>query len=191
LSKKTLKVIKKTGNDAVLQVKNNQPKLLRDCEKISLNNPPDDIHYTGTKERSRREYREVSIYRKPDFTDKVWNKYITAVIAVKRIFKKINPKSKQLVVSQETAFYVSTKNFSAKVLGQIIRGHWSIENENHYVKDTAMREDKSRIRKNPQNMARLRSFGLNVMRVNGSENISRDLYRNSLNLDRTLSYSTI
>jgi len=51
-----------------------------------------------------------------------------------------------------------------------------------------MGEDKSRIRKNPQNMARLRSFSLNVMRVNKSENISRDLYKNAMNIEKVLAY---
>lgn len=188
MSKKTLLAVKKSGNDAVFQVKSNQKKLLRDCEKISSSRKKDTCYTAKNKDRNRMEIRAVSVYHQPIFTDRDWNKYLSAVIKVKRSFEKFNTKTKKFVTSGETAYYVSTKIFSAGMFNRIIRGHWSIENKNHYVKDVSLGEDKSRIRKNPQNMARLRSLSLNIMRVNKSENISRDLYKNAMHIERVLKY---
>ena len=67
----------------------------------------------------------------------------------------------------------------AKVL--FTRKHWGIENSNHYVRDVTLQEDKSRIRKNPLNMAILRSFALNVLRHNGAKSIQNERYRCSIN----------
>ena len=49
-----------------------------------------------------------------------------------------------------------------------------------------MNEDKSRIRKNPDIFATLRSFGLNAMKKNNVDYISREMFRNSLNIDNIL-----
>ncbi len=96
---------------------------------------------------------------------------------------------KQFIQSNETAFYVSTTDkLSVTEFADTIRSHWGIENSNHYVRDVSLREDFSRIRKNPENVAILRSIALNVMRVNGERNISQALYRNALNLKRVLDY---
>jgi predicted transposase YbfD/YdcC len=70
----------------------------------------------------------------------------------------------------------------------MIRGHWGIENANNYVRDVTLGEDRSRIRKNPGILARLRSFALNIMRHEGVENVSHELYMNALNIGRILRY---
>jgi len=46
---------------------------------------------------------------------------------------------------------------------RLIRGHWRIENGSHHVRDTTFAEDASRIRKNPDIAARLRSFAYNLL----------------------------
>jgi len=109
------------------------------------------------------------------------------VIQVERKRKDFNTKTKVWNNSHEIAYYVSTKKFSAKESGEIIRGHWGIENKNHYVKDVSMKEDASRIRKNPHIIAKLRSTGLNTMKANGVKNISTELYENALNINKVLS----
>ena len=51
-----------------------------------------------------------------------------------------------------------------------------------------MGEDKSRIRVNPQNMARLKSIALNIMRMNGVENVKQEMYTNALDFDNVMHY---
>ena len=50
-------------------------------------------------------------------------------------------------------------------------------------------QDHSRIRIKPGHFARLRSFALNILRANGAQNISRELYINALNLNHALAYT--
>jgi predicted transposase YbfD/YdcC len=45
-----------------------------------------------------------------------------------------------------------------------IRGHLSIENQNHHVRHVALREDHCSTRTKPGILARLRSIALNCMR---------------------------
>ena len=49
---------------------------------------------------------------------------------------------------------------------EIVRTHWGIENELHWVLDIAFREDECRIRKGhgPQNFALLRHLALNLLK---------------------------
>lgn len=89
---------------------------------------------------------------------------------------------------EEISFYVCSAPVSAQKAAEAIRGHWGVENKNHYVRDVAMLEDASRIRTNPGIFARARSFALNILRANGEKNIADALWRNALNLNRPLAY---
>lgn len=79
--------------------------------------------------------------------------------------------------ADEVAFYVSAAPITAADAADAIRGHWSIENRSHYVRDVTMAEDASRVRKNPGILARIRSFAANILRANGAENMRDARYR--------------
>jgi hypothetical protein len=51
-----------------------------------------------------------------------------------------------------------------------------------------LKEDESRIRVNPENMSALRSFALNILRINKIENIKGEIYENSLDYYSLYSY---
>ena len=59
----------------------------------------------------------------------------------------------------------------------ILRGHWSIENSSHYVRDVTFGEDASRIRSGsaPRLMATMRNLSIGVMRLGGENNIAKGL----------------
>jgi hypothetical protein len=59
---------------------------------------------------------------------------------------------------------------NAAGLLQWVRGHWSIENRTHYVRDVTMGEDASRVRKGsgPQILAALRNAALGLQRLRGA-----------------------
>lgn len=71
-------------------------------------------------------------------------------------------------------------------MNKLIRQHWSIENQNHYVRDETLKEDRSQIRKNPGIMLRLRSFALNLMRNQGVKNIQAQTHKNTLDMEGML-----
>lgn len=175
----------------MLQVKGNQKKLLEKCTDISKKTKTfSKTVQSGKKERGRIENRIVCVFNKSNYDlGTIWNDSIKAIIRVERIVDMFNTKTKHFDQSKETAFYVSTTNkLSAREFATVIRSHWSIENSNHYVRDVSMREDFSRIRKNPENIATIRSFSLNLMRANDERNISQALYRNALNVNRVFDY---
>ena len=68
------------------------------------------------------------------------------------------------------------------------RGHWSIENELHWVRDVTFDEDRSRIRAGhgPQVMASLRNLSIGLLRRAGYRHqIAKGLRHCSWNLKRT------
>jgi predicted transposase YbfD/YdcC len=110
------------------------------------------------------------------------------VVKVQRFRQLLDTKTNTWKNSDETSFYISTIILRASEFCQAIRDHWGIENRNHYVRDVTMGEDKSRIRTNPHIFAKLRSFALNILRKNKVENVSLELFENTMNLDNVLNY---
>ena len=74
--------------------------------------------------------------------------------------RKIKGKS-----TQEKRYYISSLAETAKVIGQFIRAHWSVENTLHWILDISFRDDESRIRKGnaPQNAAIIKHMTLNML----------------------------
>lgn len=194
LSKKTLKSVKKSGNEAIIQVKGNQKTLLKSCEQTAdKSKKANDQYISKDKGRNRIEIRKVETFTSLKYLPKrikeEWGKYLKMIIKVKRERKEFNTIEKRWTKSCEISYYISTINLTAKESAKAVRQHWSIENRNHYVRDVAMKEDKSRIRVGADMFVRLRSFSLNILRANKVENISQELFKNGLNIDRIFGYT--
>ncbi|RYE36874.1 MAG: ISAs1 family transposase, partial [Sphingobacteriales bacterium] len=60
-------------------------------------------------------------------------------------------------------------------LASIIRGHWSIENQAHWMLDVVLGEDRCRTGRDhaPYNLALLRCICLNLLRQNQGKNCSK------------------
>ncbi len=190
--KKTLKVAKETGNYVIVQVKKNQKTLLKDCQNITETKTPDDVYTEPMcKTRNRIESRRAEIFISPTLTDgEDWN-LVKVIVKISRYRRVFDTKTKTWKNLDETSFYISTIVLSAQIFCEAIRKHWSIENKDHYVRDVAMKEDASRIRINAHVFAKLRSFALNILRKNDVENISNELYKNSIKLEYVLNYEGI
>lgn len=183
--KKTFESIKKSWNEGLIQVKNNQKFLNENCEAIRNKMDILDENLTYDKKWNRRERRLVRTYNYMDLTekvDKIWQNYITILVEVTRIITTFDTKTKKSKTTIEKSFYLSTKEFSAKEFQKFVRWHWWIENSNHRVRDETLWEDKSRIRVNPEIFCILRSFSLNILRVKWVKNIKNSIYRNSLSI---------
>jgi predicted transposase YbfD/YdcC len=132
------------------------------------------------KGHGRIEIREVRTY-KPNtknygqlgfITDVDWRKAIKVIIEITRITKtkdtkkstKDNPVYK--TTTEKSYYFTTTATLTAKQLKDIIRNHWGTENSNHHVRDVTLKEDQSRIRKNPLIMAIIRSTALNTIDTN-------------------------
>ena len=83
-------------------------------------------------------------------------------------------------ISRHTQYCITSLSpevASAKDLLKLQRGHWTIENKVHWVRDTAFREDASQARTGnlPHVMAALRNTALSVLRFNGYTKIAETL----------------
>lgn len=171
----------------MVQLKKNQPELFERVLAMTETDRPIDRILTKDFARNRHEDRKTEIF---DISDTVagaeWAAYLQCVIRVSRNTFIKNAKTGLWQRRAEIALYVSSTKLSAKQAADAIRGHWGIENKNHYVRDTAFTEDQSRIRSNPGVFARLRSYALNILRANGVLNIKDALWKNAISLERTL-----
>lgn len=60
---------------------------------------------------------------------------------------------------------ISSREMSAQEILTLKRGHWKIENSLHHVLDDFFREDRSSARKSRNNLAILRKFAYNILRI--------------------------
>ncbi len=69
-------------------------------------------------------------------------------------------------VRQETRSFLSSLPGDAARLAGVIRGHWGLENQLHWVLDIAFREDERRVRQGraAENFAIVRHIALNLLR---------------------------
>lgn len=193
MPKKTFDAALAQGSEVIAQVKGNQPALFEAVQAVETHAEPLDQTRQFDHERSRIERREIKVFDAAPVLASFpesdgWSPRIAAVIRVHRDTDCFDTRTGTWKQRTETAYYVATHLHTADVFAQVIRGHWGIENRNHYVRDVTLREDASRIRRNPGIFARLRSFTLNILRKNQITNISEALYDNALCLDNLHAY---
>lgn len=186
-AKKTFEIVRETGNELIVQVKGNQPGLLRHCEHVAATTAPIDIADSSNRGRNRREDRHVEVYV-PALDGGEWEPLIAAIVRVTRSTLIRSAATGLWKRREETVFHASSIMLPADSFASAIRGHWAVENENHWVRDVTMAEDVSRIRINPGIMARLRSQALNIARANGVKNIAQAFWHGALDPAVTLSY---
>ncbi|MDR1302225.1 MAG: ISAs1 family transposase [Treponema sp.] len=77
-----------------------------------------------------------------------------------RTFRK--EKGKEMV--QTDRYYISSGDFSAEEFLRYIRGHWSIENQLHWMLDIVFREDECRVGNGALNLNILRKMALHRLK---------------------------
>lgn len=95
--------------------------------------------------------------------------YVAQVARIERVRVRLKDSTEQ----RETVFCVtslSSAKGDAPRLLQLNRGHWSIENRLHYVRDRTFDEDRSQVRKRaaPHLMASLRNLAIGLLRLAGA-----------------------
>ncbi len=102
--------------------------------------------------------------------------YVAQVCRIERTVTELKSGTQR----QETVFALTSlppEQASPQRLLELNRGHWSIENRSHYVRDVTFDEDRSRIRvgHGPAVMAALRNFAIALARLHGFTNIASAL----------------
>ena len=170
--KKTLQATLASGSDVLVQVKVNQPTLLHELMALAVEAPPQgSYHEDQLGQRNRIETRCTSVW--PVAAGRLnaeWSP-IRCLIQVRRHTEVFNTALAAWQPRGEVAWYVCTRQLPARPAHQAVRDHWLIENALHHVRDVALGEDASRIRRQPGVFAQLRTCALNLLRQAGHDNI--------------------
>nr|WP_017655376.1 ISAs1 family transposase [Fortiea contorta] len=167
MPKKTCQIIIGSGNDYVIAVKENQPKLHSHIQRIAATKKPTSRVVEIEKTRDRFTTRIVEVFHDVNGIDPAWTG-IQSLVRVERIGTRKGKKYHEIVC------YISSLICTAKEFALGIRGHWGIENCLHWVKDVVFKEDTSTIRLGnaPANLSILRALALNILRRNGHTSIT-------------------
>ena len=166
----------------IVQLKDNQPTLCGSVEGVCKKSKPlSGVQTIDRKKRNRHETRTVAVFdARRAVAGTEWQPYVAAIVAVERKVLTFQPATGLWKSSFESSFYLSNRPVLAGTAATAIREHWGIENKLHYTRDVTLREDASRIRRNPGIFARIRSFAYNILRFNQSDTIAQDRYAAAL-----------
>ena len=175
--------------DYLLALKDNHPKLCQAVEEEFITALEADVRprnmrrkITVETSRGREERRQYFVMPAPKtlpgFSD--WAKLATIVMVVRTTVNH----GKE---AGEVSYFLSSLPAKIRNLAKLIRQHWSIENQLHWVLDVTFTEDASRIRKRnaPQTSAMLRRLVVSILSRDTlvKDNVRGKRYRASLSTD--------
>jgi predicted transposase YbfD/YdcC len=168
--------VRERGADYVLAVKDNQPHLREDLsghfdevleDEESL--PRTRRYTTQEKNRGRLEYRTyISTPVPEDLRHRAAWRDLRSVGYVLSVVQRGGRET------VEVRYFISSLKPNAKLLAKAVRGHWGIENSQHWVLDVVFQEDQSRARLDnaAENLALLRRLAMNLMEKEGTKHAS-------------------
>jgi predicted transposase YbfD/YdcC len=158
-------VVQVLQGDVVLTVKDNQPTLLADLVTYFQDT---DARYQMAKttdyHKGRIEVRQIKVSTElTGFLATRWPGILQVAQLTRTVTTRRTGKT-----TQETVYLITTLSpakASPERLLALVRGHWSIENSLHYVRDVTFGEDRSRLRTGhaPQIMAALRNLAITLL----------------------------
>ena len=186
MPKKTVKIIEKSNNTIILQVKSNQQFLLDDMDFISKYATPNDVYDCIEKGHGRIEYRETSIF---SINICGWEPMVLGVSVIRKNSSKQYGK---FIDTKHKSYYIVNKEFTALKVQELIRNHWGIEAKHHNIRDTVLFEDANKIRVKPENMMIVRSFGYNLIQANlKRQSFTAQMETNKLNFNAVFRFKGV
>lgn len=157
--------------DYVLSVKENQGHLFEDISVLFGVDQEQNFKYasldykkTVNKGHGRIEVRECWSTSNPEY----WNliRGVQNWAGIRSIAMVVCTRLIDARQTKYVRYYISSLLGNADRILQVVRKHWAIENELHWVLDVVLNEDHSRVRKDqsPENLAVLRHIALNLLK---------------------------
>lgn len=173
--RETAQAIVAAGADYVMIAKDNQ-RGLADTIRAVLATPsalaaPIRCASTQTSAHSREERRRIQLRALlPGDTDWPGAQQVFRVDQ-RRINRQTGDISDEIVLGVTSLL---PDHGTPRHLLRLVRGHWTIENRSHYVRDVTFDEDRSQVKQGaiPQTMAGLRNLAIGLMRSAGHANIA-------------------
>ena len=167
----------------LLTVKANQPTLLAQLQSLPWQQVPTTHTRTGSG-HGRREKRSIKI-----LTVHTGIGFPHAAQAI-QITRKVKDLHAGPWRTETVHGITSLAPGQARhdVIADGVRGHWTVENKLHWVRDCSWREDASQIRtgNGPRVMASLRNLAISVLRLAGHDNIAGALRHYARRSDRPI-----
>lgn len=178
--------------DYVLALKDNHPTVHEEFRQYfddaipagsKANTPrPNDLDFCETIDKGHGRIETRRYWQTTDidwFEDKKLWRGLRSVGMVECI-REVNGET-----STERRLYLSSLDLDAKRFARAARGHWSVENNLHWIMDVTFGEDQSRARERyaAQNLATLRRIVLNLLKKDKTPKLSLRRKRTKAALD--------
>jgi predicted transposase YbfD/YdcC len=169
-------LVEARGAHYLLTVKANQPGLHTHLARLPWKTIP-IAHRSRDRAHGRQEVRTVKVTAVAGNAGGL--PFPHAAQAVK-IVRRRRPTGLTGKWSSQTVYVVTSltaRHATGAELADLIRGHWSIEDRLHHVRDVTYDEDRSQVRtgNGPRVMASLRNLSVTVLRLTGVTNIASGL----------------
>ncbi len=139
----TASLVLAAGGDYVFTVKNNQPTLYAACKKLPWSKVPSRRgigHRSTSTGHGRRATRSIKVVEAP-----AWIEF-TGATQVAQIRRTVTRQGKKSV---EVVYVITSADHHAAPPARLaawVQGHWTIENQLHWVRDVTFDEDRSQVR---------------------------------------------
>jgi hypothetical protein len=176
-----LEQIRQADGDYLVAIKANQPELLAEVALLFTAPPPDLALHTAQQTTLHGDRLETRTLH----ATAALNAYLATlgwtgvgqVLEVARVVRW--PARPQRAPVREVRYFLTSlpaTDPAARLL-ELVRGHWRIENQLHYVRDVTLGKDACRGRSGgaPQVLAALRNCALGLLRQDGVTNLAARL----------------
>ena len=158
------------GGDYVLSLKENWPATYAAVEAV-FTDPAPEVTIHRDKEKVEGDHGRIETRRHAICHDVDWlfsqRRYpgefrFPGLAAIGMVERETERRG---TVERETSYYLCSNRFDVDTFARAVRGHWSVENNLHWILDVLFDDDQARLRTDhgPANMAIIKHAALNFL----------------------------